>query len=123
MLWTRSSLRMWYNWFMNIINKLKETLMKAFYESLLFFAKKLCPSSKTIAKATADKAQKDYNGIDQAKRELIARYADKADAFNEYAKKLRQMIADGKIDDLERDQLAEMLEPIIEKAKALVFDK
>ena len=97
--------------------------MKAFYTSLMFFAKKLCPSSKTIAKAAADKAQKDYNGIDQAKRDLIARYADRADAFNEQAKKLRQMIADGKIDDLERDQLAEMLEPLIEKAKELVFDK
>ena len=95
--------------------------MKVFYESLLFFAKKLCPSSKTIAMAAAGKAQKDYNGIDQSKRELISSYADKADAFTEQAKKLRQMIADGKIDDLERDQLAEMFEPLIEKAKELVF--
>ena len=97
--------------------------MKAFYKSLLFFAKKLCPSSKRIATAAAEKVQKNYNGIDQAKRDLIASYADRADAFNEHAKKLRQMIADGKIDDLERDQLAEMLEPLIEKAKELVFDK
>ena len=97
--------------------------MNAFYKSMLFFAKKLCPSSKTIAAAAASKAQKGYNGIDKEKRELISRYADKADAFTEQAKKLRQMIADGKIDDLERDQLAEMLEPLIENAKELVFDK
>ena len=106
---------------MKIINKLKENFMKAFYKSMLFFAKKLCPSSKTIAAAAASKAQKGYNGIDKEKRELISRYADKADSFNAHAKKLRQMIADGKIDDLERDQLAEMLEPLIENAKELVF--
>ena len=108
---------------MKIINKLKENIMKAFYKSMIFFAKKLCPSSKTIAAAAASKAQKGYNGIDKEKRELISRYADKADAFTEQAKKLRQMIADGKIDDLERDQLAEMLEPLIENAKELVFAK
>ena len=97
--------------------------MKAFYKSMLFFAKKLCPSSKTIAAAAASKAQKGYNGIDKEKRELISRYADKADSFNAHAKKLRQMITDGKIDDLERDQLAEMLEPLIKNAKELVFGK
>ena len=108
---------------MKTIDKLKENLMKAFYKSMLFFAKKLCPSSKTIAAAAASKAQKGYNGIDKEKRELISSYAAKADSFNAHAKKLRQMIADGKIDDLERDQLAEMLEPLIENAKELVFDK
>ena len=58
---------------MKIINKLKENIMKAFYKSMLFFAKKLCPSSKTIAAAAASKAQKGYNGIDKEKRERVER--------------------------------------------------
>ena len=108
---------------MNILHKPKEIMMKIFYDSLLFFAKKICPSSKTISEVAADKAQKRYNGIDESKRKLISDYADKADALNKYALELRKMIADGKIDDLERDQIAKMLEPLIEKAKELIFDK
>lgn len=97
--------------------------MKLFYPTLMAIAKLFCPSAKTIANAAAAKAQKDYNGVDQTKRELIASYADKIAALNEESKKLLQMTADGKIDDIERDQIAEMLEPLIEKAKSMVFGK
>lgn len=95
--------------------------MEKLYEILTAVAKKLCPSSKRIAKNAAKKVQKSYNGIDASKRVKVSEYANKAMAIGKYGEELRQMIDDGNIDDIERDRLAEIFTPIVEAGKSLVF--
>lgn len=85
-------------------------------------AKLICPSSRKIAESVANSIQAGYNGITIAKREKIARYTAYANKAAYYAEKLNALAADGKIDDDERERIAEILEPMIEAAKDIVFE-
>lgn len=80
-----------------------------------------CPSSKKIADKAADKIQESYNGIDAAKRETVARYANKAAAVAKYGEELNAMLTDGTIDNVEKGVLSARLETLIEAAKQIVF--
>lgn len=85
-------------------------------------AKVLCPSSAKIAESAANSIQVGYNGVSPDKREKLARYSAIARKIGEQQAKLDALVADGKIDDEERDRIAAALEPLIESAKAIVFD-
>ena len=84
-------------------------------------AKLICPSSRAIAESAANSIQSGYNGIAVDKREKIARYTSLAKKAAYYAEKLDALAADGRIDDAERERIAEVLEPLIESAKEVVF--
>ena len=85
-------------------------------------AKIFCPSSKTLAAASARKIAKGYNAIDSAKREKLARYSAYAKKIAYYQGKLDAIVADGKIDADEEARIAAALEPLIEGAKNIVFE-
>lgn len=95
--------------------------METIYGILAVVAKKLCPSSKRIARNAATKIQQSYNKIEEGKRTSIAEYAQKAAEIGRYGEELRRMVEDGQIDDLERDRIADLLAPIIEAGKNIVF--
>ena len=84
-------------------------------------AKLICPSSRKIAESAANSIQQGYNGIAVDKREKIARYTALARKAAYYAEKLDALAADGKIDDAERDKIANVLEPLVDAAKEMVF--
>lgn len=84
-------------------------------------AKLICPSSRKIAESIANSIQSGYNGIAIDKREKIARYTALAKKAAYYAEKLNALAADGRIDDEERDRIAEALKPLIDAAKEMVF--
>lgn len=85
-------------------------------------AKLICPSSEKLADKAAKSIQTGYNGIEQSKRDKLAKYIGIANRFAAYAKQLNDLAADGKIDDGERDRIAIALYPMIESAKEIVFE-
>lgn len=85
-------------------------------------AKLLCPSSASLADKAAESIQVGYNGIAVDKREKIARYTSLAKKMGYYAEKLDALAGDGRIDDEERERIADVLAPLIESAKNIVFN-
>lgn len=84
-------------------------------------AKWLCPSSRKIAEAAADKIQNGVNGIDAEKKALVSKYATAANEIGEIGNRLTSMLKDGSIDDAEKSTLVAYIEMLADKAKALVF--
>lgn len=85
-------------------------------------AKFICPSSRSIAEAAADKIQSGVNGIDAEKKAVVAKYATAANEIGEIGNRLTAMLKDGSIDNAEKALLVGYIETLTNKAKALVFD-
>lgn len=73
-------------------------------------AKMLMPSPSRLAKMAAGKVQELANGSD--KFAAAAKYSVMADEALEICRFLRDIAEDGKIDDTERDKIAERLTPL-----------
>lgn len=73
-------------------------------------AKMLIPSPSRLAKMAASKVQDIANGSD--KFAAVAKYSVMADEALEICRFLQDIAEDGKIDDTERDKIAERLTPL-----------
>ena len=82
--------------------------------------RKMIPGEKKLAKLAADKVQATVNGTKAETQELIAKYSSLAHEATEIANQLTAWLADGTIDDVERDAMASLLEPAMAKVKELV---
>ena len=68
----------------------------------------------------ADGIQKGVNGTADETAATVAKYADFAIEAAEFAKNIIGMLTDGRIDQIERDKLQKMLEPLFAKVMELV---
>lgn len=73
-------------------------------------AKMLMPKPARLAKMAASKVQEIANGSD--KFAAAAKYSVMADEVLEVCRFLKGIAEDGKIDDIERDKIAERLTPL-----------
>lgn len=78
------------------------------------------PGAKRLAKYEAEKIQSTVNRSSVGREVVVGRYASLARETTETAAMLSKMLEDGKIDDDERDTIAQLLEPLNEKILALV---
>lgn len=85
-------------------------------------AKLLCPSSRRLADAAANRMANGYNSIDEGNRDRLAKYSACVKRIAYYQDKLNAIVADGRIDAEEEARIAAALEPMIEEAKKIVFD-
>lgn len=75
--------------------------------------KMLMPKPARLAKMAASKVQELANGSD--KFAAAARYSVMADEALEICRFLKDIAEDGRIDDTERDKIAERLTPLFER--------
>ena len=68
----------------------------------------------------ADGIQRGVNGTKEDTAATVAKYATTANEMAELAKNISAMLTDGRIDDVERDTLQKMLEPMFAKVMELV---
>ena len=71
------------------------------------------PSPKKLSNMAAQKIQTTVN--QSGKEDLIAKYAAMADSATEIQKWVTEMLVDGKIDDIEKSEISEKLEPLLQK--------
>ena len=76
------------------------------------------PSSKKMAVYAAEKIAKAVNQAD--KEEQITKYATIADKATEIQKFVTSILLDGKIDDVEEKEIAEKIQPLIDKIISLI---
>ena len=69
---------------------------------------------------TADGIQLGVNGTKEETAATVAKYATLTNETAEIAKNVSAMLTDGRIDDMERDTLQKMLEPLFAKVMELV---
>lgn len=81
-------------------------------------AKMLMPSPARLAKMAASKVQELANGSD--KFAAAAKYSVMADEAMEICRFLKSIAEDGKIDDTERDKIAERLTPLFERLVEMI---
>lgn len=76
------------------------------------------PSSKKIATYAAEQIA---NAVNQAdKEDQIAKYASIADKATEVQKFVVELLVDGKIDEVEEKEIAEKIQPLIDKILTLI---
>ena len=68
----------------------------------------------------ADGIQRGINGTKEETAATIAKYATTANEMAELAKNISAMLTDGRIDNMERETLRKMLEPLFAKIMELV---
>ena len=71
------------------------------------------PSPKKLSDMAAEKIQTAVN--QSGKEDLIAKYASMADSATEIQKWVTEMLVDGKIDDIEKSEISDKLEPLLQK--------
>lgn len=76
-------------------------------------AKWLMPSPKKLSNMAAEKIQAAVN--QSGKEDLIAKYASMADSATEIQKWITEILVDGKIDDIEKSEISDKLEPLLQK--------
>ena len=76
------------------------------------------PSSKKMAVYAAEQISKAVNQAD--KEEQIAKYASIADKATEVQKFVTEILLDGKIDDVEKEDIANKIQPLIDKIITLI---
>lgn len=81
-------------------------------------AKWLMPSPKKLSNMAAEKIQAAVN--QSGKEDLIAKYASMADSATEIQKWITELLVDGKIDDIEKNDIADKLEPLLKKIVELI---
>ena len=69
---------------------------------------------------TADGIQRGVNGTKEETAATVAKYATIANEAADIAKNISGMLTDGRIDNMERDTLQKMLEPMFAKVMELV---
>ena len=69
---------------------------------------------------TADGIQKGVNGTKEETAATVAKYATIANEAADIAKNISGMLTDGRIDNVERDTLQKMMEPLFAKVMELV---
>lgn len=82
------------------------------------FIKFFMPSSKKMAVYAAEQIANSVNQAD--KEEQIAKYANIADKATEVQKFVTSILLDGKIDDVEKEDIAKKIEPLMEKLIELI---
>lgn len=75
-----------------------------------FLLKLFLPSAETLAGFAADAVQKLVN--ESGKADVIGRYGSMADSATDVQKWITSTLSDGKIDDAEKDAIAEKLTPL-----------
>lgn len=80
--------------------------------------KLLIPSGKKLAGYAADGIQRCINS--SQKEAEIAKWSQLADKCSDVQKKITTWLIDGKIDELERDEIAEELAPLFEKIRDMI---
>lgn len=76
------------------------------------------PSSKKMSTYAAEQIA---NAVNQAQKEdQIAKYANIADKATEVQKFVTSILLDGKIDNVEKEDIAKKIEPLIEKIIELI---
>ena len=76
------------------------------------------PNSKKMATYAAEQIA---NAVNQAqKEEQIAKYATIADKATEVQKFVTSILLDGKIDDVEKEDIAKKIQPLIDKIISLI---
>lgn len=81
-------------------------------------AKMLMPKPSRLAKMAAGKVQELANGSD--KFAAAAKYSVMADEALEICRFLKSIAEDGKIDDTERDRIAERLTPLFARLVEMI---
>lgn len=81
-------------------------------------ARLLMPSPSRLASMAAGKVQELANGSD--KFAAFARYSRMADEALDVCRFLRDIAEDGRIDDTERDRIAEKLTPLFERLTEMI---
>lgn len=81
-------------------------------------AKWFMPSPKKLSNMAAEKIQSAVN--QSGKEDIIAKYATMADSATEIQKWITELLVDGKIDDIEKSDIASKLEPLIKKVVDLI---
>lgn len=76
------------------------------------------PSPKKLANMASEKIQSAVNS--SGKEDLISKYASMADSATEIQKWITEILADGKIDDLEKQEISDKLEPLLKKVVGLI---
>lgn len=76
------------------------------------------PSPKKLSNMAAEKIQSAIN--QSGKEDLIAKYASMADSATEIQKWITELLVDGKIDDIEKSDIADKLEPLLKKIVELI---
>lgn len=77
------------------------------------------PSEKKLAKLAAEKIAEAINS--QTEREdAIAKYSQMADSAVDVSKKITTWLNDGKIDDLECNEIADEIQPLISRILELI---
>ena len=69
---------------------------------------------------TADGIQRGINGTKEETAATVAKYATIANEAADIAKNISGMLTDGRIDNMERDTLQKMMEPLFAKVMELV---
>ena len=66
-------------------------------------------------------AEKIQAAVNQSgKEDLIAKYASMADSATEVQKWITELLVDGKIDDIEKSEISDKLEPLLKKIVELI---
>ena len=73
-----------------------------------------------LSSYAADGTQRGVNGTTAETAATVAKYATITNEMAEIAKNISAMLTDGRIDDMERDTLQKMLEPLFAKVMELV---
>ena len=68
----------------------------------------------------ADGIQRGVNGTKEETAATVAKYATITNEMAEIAKNVSAMLTDGRIDNMERDTLKKMMEPLFAKVMELV---
>ena len=80
------------------------------------------PSASAVADLAAGSIQRSVNSATEGREAVVAKYAAIAAEASAVATRLSDIMADGKIDNDEKKQLASMLTPLSEKILAIVKD-
>ena len=81
---------------------------------------KAVATPKRLSGYAADGIQRGVNGTKDETAATVAKYAAFANEAAEFAKNISGMLADGRIDNIERDTLQKMMEPLFAKVMELV---
>lgn len=73
-----------------------------------------------LSSYAADGIQRGVNGTKEETATTIAKYATITNEMAELAKNISAMLTDGRIDDVERDTLQKMLDPLFAKVMELI---
>ena len=81
---------------------------------------KAIATPERLSSYAADGIQRGINGTKEETAATVAKYATVTNEMAEIAKNISAMLTDGRIDNVERDKLQKMLEPLFGKVMELV---